>query len=98
MLQPFEIEDVFDIRGRGCVLVPGIPNSLSVSIRIGTAIVIEPPSGAALETEIVGLELINRGRSIEHAPFSVPRHIRKDQLLIGSQVSEEIEAEDEPGI
>lgn len=31
----FEIEDVFEIGGRGCVLVPGIPHAFGQHVRLG---------------------------------------------------------------
>ena len=82
----FDIEDVFDITGRGCVLVPGIPYDMPAPIKVGASIVIEVPNGRSLETTIAGFEMINRGRKMEHAPFCVPRPLNKDQLLIGSRV------------
>lgn len=82
----FEIEDVFDISGRGCVVVPGIPCSFASDVRVGSRLLVEAPSGARLETTILAFELINRGRRTEHAPFMVPRSILKEQLPIGSRV------------
>ena len=82
----FEIEDVFDLTGRGCVLVPAVPRAFPGSVKAGSVIVIEPPSGRAFETTIVAFELINRGRPTEHAAFSVPGSIGKDQLPVGSRV------------
>jgi translation elongation factor EF-Tu-like GTPase len=81
-----KIEDVFEITDRGCVIVPGIPHSPPLNIKVGDYIVVETPSGERFETMIAGIEMINRGRPMEHSPFSVPRAIRKEQLRIGSQV------------
>jgi len=86
MLFLFEIEHVFNISGRGCVVAPGIPYSLSVDVRVGAQIVIETPSGARLETKISAFEMINRGKPMEHAPFSLPRTILKEQVPVGSRV------------
>lgn len=82
----FQIEDVFDISGRGCVVVPGIPYSLPDGVSVGAHIVVETPSGSRLETTISAFEMINRGKLMEHAPFSVPRTISKEQLPVGSRV------------
>jgi hypothetical protein len=81
MRQLFEIEDVFDLNGRGCILVPGIPHSFPDSISVGAAIVIEPPSGRAFETSIAAFEMINRGRPVEHVAFSVPRSHDRTKTL-----------------
>ena len=79
-----EIEDVFDISGRGCVIVPGVPHT-AADIRAGAAIAIETPDGQRYETVIVGLEMINRGKPMDHAPFLV-RSVTKAMLPIGSRV------------
>ena len=86
MRQLFQIEDVFDLTGRGCVLVPGVPRAFPVSVKAGASIVIEPPSGRAFETRIVAFERVNRGRPVDHVAFSVPASIGKDQLPVGSRV------------
>jgi hypothetical protein len=86
MRQLFEIEDVFVLTGRGCVLVPGVPHAFTGSVKAGATIVVEPPSGRAFETRIVAFESVNRGRPTEHIAFSVPASIGKDQLPVGSKV------------
>lgn len=86
MRQLFEIEDVFDLTGRGCVLVPGVPHAFPGSVKAGATILIEPPSGRAFETRIVAFELVNRGRLAGHTPFSVLGSIGKGQLPVGSKV------------
>ena len=80
------IEDVFDITSRGCVVVPGVPYEFPVSVGIGARLLIEKPSGERIETTLAGLEMINRGKPMNHAPFSVERNTRKADLPIGSQV------------
>jgi hypothetical protein len=82
----FQLDDVFDIQGRGCVLVPGIPNESVHEVGAGTPIFIERPDGSRLETVILGIEMIERGKPTGHAPFSVPRHIGKEELPVGSRI------------
>lgn len=82
----FEIDDVFDITGRGCVLVPGVPYASKQEVRVGSEIVVQRPDGSVLETSVSGFEMINRGRPMEHAPFSVPKYVRKEDLPPGSRV------------
>jgi hypothetical protein len=82
----FQLDEVFEIRGRGCVLVPGVPYKPLQNVVAGSPIVIERPDGSRLETMILAFEMINRGRPMEHAPFSVPKHISKEELPPGSQV------------
>lgn len=80
------IEDVFDITGRGCVVAPGVPYEFPVPVGIGARLLVEKPSGERIETKLAGLEMINRGKPMNHAPFSVERKTRKTDLPIGSKV------------
>ncbi|QSI33882.1 hypothetical protein GNX71_31675 [Variovorax sp. RKNM96] len=82
----FEIEDVFDIGGRGCVLVPGVPNTLRRDVKVGELLLIVTPSGNEVRTNIAAFEHISRGRPMVHAPFSLPRAVTKADLPLGSKV------------
>lgn len=82
----FEIEDVFDIGGRGCVLVPGVPYAFGRDVKTGAQLLIETPQGAQVRTNIAAFEMINRGRLMVHAPFSLPRAVAKASLPVGSKV------------
>ena len=68
--------------------MPGIPHSLPPGARVypGTALLIVTPTGEELRTTISAVEMINRGKPLDHAPFCVPRGIKKQQLAIGSKV------------
>jgi hypothetical protein len=81
----FQLDFVFEITGRGCVLLPGIPYTFQ-NIAVGCPIVIVRPDGSRLETVILAFEMINRGKPMEHAPFTVPKHIGKEDLPPGSEV------------
>lgn len=82
----FQIDDVFVIPGRGCILVPGVPFAFPVIVRAGTRIVIVSPAGERLDTVIAGCEMINRGIPSCHAPICLPRNVRKEMLALGSRV------------
>jgi translation elongation factor EF-Tu-like GTPase len=81
-----KVEDIFDISGRGCVIVPGIPYSFDVSVGIGAKIEIRNPSGSVVQATLTGIEMINRGRLMEHAPFSVSRDVKKSDIEIGAEL------------
>jgi hypothetical protein len=81
----FEIEDVFDIGGRGCVLVPGVPYAFGRDVKTGAQL-IETPQGAQVRTNIAAFEMIHRGRPMVHAPFSLPCAVAKASLPVGSKV------------
>jgi translation elongation factor EF-Tu-like GTPase len=82
----FEIEDVFDICGRGCVIVPGVPCELGRDVKTGEQLLIVTPHGEHIRTNIAAFEMINRGRPMAHAPFSLPRAIAKANVPVGSKV------------
>ncbi len=86
----FTIADRFEITGRGCVLVPGIPESIKIPIRVKDRILIRLPSGIEVTTYIAGLELINYGsrkRPVSiSAPILLPKEIKKEDITDGSEV------------
>jgi len=82
----FSIEDVFEIKGHRNIIVPGISYSYPNPVGVGAKITIETPNGQIIETTIAGFEMINRGKKMEHAPFSIPKGIEKSQLPAGSKV------------
>lgn len=82
----FQIDDIFMITGRGCVLVPGVPFAFPAVIRAGTRIVIVSPAGERLDTVIAGCEMIHRGTPSSHAPICLPLNVPKEMLALGSRV------------
>jgi hypothetical protein len=80
------IESVFEISGRGCVIVPGISESVrgDLVVRHSAAIELRNPDGTVTRTRIVALELgsgPNRRQS-----FLLPPDLSKDDLPIGTEV------------
>lgn len=82
----FEIEDVFEIGGRGCVVVPGVPYAFGRNVKTGEQLLIVTSHGEHVRTNIAAFEMINRGTPMDHAPFSLPRSVAKASLSIGSKV------------
>lgn len=82
----FEITDVFFIKERGAILLPGVPNSIPFDVQVGASIIIERPDGSRIETTIKGFEMIRSIVPLEHAPFCIPKHIGKSELLPGARV------------
>ncbi|VTU28568.1 hypothetical protein SRS16CHR_04292 [Variovorax sp. SRS16] len=82
----FEIEDVFDIGGRGCVLVPGVPDALRRDVKVGRPLLLITPTGNEVRTSIEAFEHVRRGRPMAHLPFSLPRTVTKADLPLGSKV------------
>jgi hypothetical protein len=83
----FKIEDVFDITGRGCIIVPGIPYALGLKLPVGTALTVQTPSGESLQVSIASFEHFHRrAEGLTHAAFAVGGGVTKAQLPIGSDV------------
>jgi translation elongation factor EF-Tu-like GTPase len=81
-----KVEDVFDINGRGCVVIPGIPCSFKPPIGIGAKLEIRNPSGRIIQARLKGLEMINRGKPMQHAPLLVNREVKKADIEIGAEL------------
>ena len=54
----FKVEDVFDISGRGCVLVPVVPDGLDFKIRAKDRIQLRTPTGRVFDMVIASIELL----------------------------------------
>ena len=86
----FVVEDRFNISGRGCVLVPGIPPEPGLpTVHVGDSIRLIKPNGDVIDTKIHGVEMINyRGRPPERitVPISVSRPLSASDVPVGTQV------------
>lgn len=87
----FTVEQAFQISGRGCVLVPGIPSASDrPNVRIGDKIRLTRPDGFSFDTTVTGVELINYGarKPPENisVPISLPSSIPKKDVPVGTQV------------
>lgn len=81
-----EVEDVFDISGRGCVVVPGIPYGFEPAIRKNSILEFQNPSGTRVRSRIQAFEMINLGRPMNHAPFSLEREVKKGDIEHGAKM------------
>jgi hypothetical protein len=89
MIALFTVADRFQIRGRGCVLVPGPSTEVgSPVIRVGDAIQLCTPDGRTIDTHIRGIEMINYLRKPEKitAPILLPANLSKDDVPVGTEV------------
>src|SRR5207302_1237007 len=81
MLHLFTVADRFQIEGRGCVLVPGLPTEPgSPNVSRGARIRLRTPEGKETDTLIVGLEMISYRKRPEKIciPILLPNDITKD--------------------
>jgi translation elongation factor EF-Tu-like GTPase len=82
----FRVEDVFAITGRGCVLVPGIPHSLSIPIKRGAPLELRCPDGTVIRTQLQEIEMINSTATRESTAISLSRDVKKTDIPIGTEV------------
>jgi len=83
----FKVEDVFDISGRGCVIVPAIPAGLDFRIRAKDPIELRTPGGRVLETHIASIELAKpQDGSGCRMVIMLPRGIDKGDVPTGTEV------------
>lgn len=82
-----KVEHVFDISGRGCVIVPAIPEDLDFRIRANDRIQLRTPAGQVFDTTIASIELAKQsnGRPCRMA-IMLPRSILKQDVPPGSEV------------
>ena len=81
-----DVEDVFDITGRGCVVVPGIPYGFEPAIGKDSVLEFQNPSGTKVRAKIQALEMTNRGRLMNHAPFSLEPMVKKGDIEQGAKM------------
>jgi|KBSMisStaDraftv2_1062788.scaffolds.fasta_scaffold650157_1 hypothetical protein len=83
----FKVEDVFDLAGRGCVLVPAIPEGLDFRVRPKDQIQLRTPCGRLLETHIDAIELV---KPLDGGPcrmaIMLPRELVKEDVPPGTEV------------
>lgn len=81
------VEDVFEIAGRGCVIVPGIPVETSLIVKIDDRLRLLCPDGTSISTHVAGIELINVSCVEPHPiPILLPKVIQKSDVPIGTQL------------
>lgn len=85
----FTVADRFQIEGRGCVLVPGLPTEpTSPIVPRGTRIRLRRPDGQETDTFIEAIELISYRKQPEKIciPILLPKDITKEDVPVGTEV------------
>ena len=84
-----KVEDVFEIEGRGCVLVPGISDSVPKDfvVRFGDLIELRKADGSVVRTHIYGIEILDgTNRRKVCTPILLPPEFTKLDIPIGTEV------------
>ena len=82
----FKVEDTFSISGRGCVIVPAIPEGLDFRIRAKDQIELRTPEGRVLQTHIASVELAKRQNAPCRMVIMLPPDIEKQDVPTGTEV------------
>jgi translation elongation factor EF-Tu-like GTPase len=81
------VEDVFEIAGRGCVIVPGIPTDSKLRVKVHDRLRLVRPDGTSISTRVAGIEMINVPTPAAHPiPILLSAQICKTDVPIGTQV------------
>ena len=89
MLHLFTVADTFQIEGRGCVLVPGLPcEPGDPNVNRGARIRLRAPCGREIDTFVKEIEMISyRTRPAKiAAPILLPHDLTKDDVPVGTEV------------
>ena len=80
-----DLEEIFDIESLGLVVAPGIPYSFSPPAQVGDDIEFHNPNGSIVKTKLKSFLMLNRGKKMEHLPFSVQRSFDKKDVEAGAK-------------
>ena len=84
-----KVEDVFEIEGRGCVLVPGISDSVpkDVVIRRADPIELRKPDGSVVQTRIEAVEMVDcLDRTKSSVAVVLPLEVSKRDIPVGTEI------------
>ena len=83
----FKVEDMFYISGRGCVIIPAIPEGLDFRIRAKDQIELRTPDGRVLQTHIASVQLAKpQDGSPCRMVIMLPPDVAKQDVPIGTEV------------
>lgn len=83
------VEDVFQITGRGCVIVPGFPADADLRGRVGGTLLLKRPDGSEITTTIRGFEFSGNPTLLERTGYAILlADVTKADVPIGTEVWE----------
>ena len=89
MIPLFKVEDRFQLTGRGCVLLPGIPNERSLpAVRVADKIMLMRPDGSKILTHIASIEMVNYRTKPQRivVPICLPNDLSTEDVPKGTEV------------
>jgi translation elongation factor EF-Tu-like GTPase len=82
----FRIEDVFEISGRGCVIVPAIVEGADFKIRPNDAVQLRTPEGRTLNTHIGSVEFLTPEVGMCRMGILLPPEVAETNVPTGTEV------------
>jgi len=82
-----KVEDVFQLSGRGCVIVPAMPRSQAgFRLHVLDPIQLRGPGGTVLETYIAGIEILCGPQVVDRMAFLLPADVMKKDVPSGTEI------------
>jgi translation elongation factor EF-Tu-like GTPase len=82
----FKIEEVFEISGRGCVIVPAVADGADFKIRARDAIQLRTPEGGTLNTHVGSVEFLKPSVGTCRMAILLPTDVQKQDVPKGTDV------------
>ena len=82
----FRIEQVFEISGRGCVIVPALVEGADFKVRPQDEIQLRTPEGHMLNTRIGSVEFLKRQEGMCRLAILLPPDVAKQDVPAGTDV------------
>ena len=76
------VEAVFEISGRGCIIVPSV-RTVASKVRRNDKILLKTPAGKVLDTHVHELEIACPGAGVG---IELPSGIAKDEIPEGTEI------------
>jgi translation elongation factor EF-Tu-like GTPase len=82
----FKIEEVFEISGRGCAIVPALAEGADFKIRLQDAIQLRTPEGRTRNTHISSVEFLKPEVGTCRMAIMLPSDVLKQDVPKGTDV------------
>ena len=86
----FRVEEVFEVKGRGIVLVPPTEGGLDTSTKPGDEVQLRTPDGLLIESRISSIEFLHgidkNGEKFCRMAIMLPTNIGKNRISKGAEV------------
>jgi hypothetical protein len=83
-----KVEDCFEISGRGCFIVPGVPRSGEniPHVQERDRIQLRTPDGRVIDTYVMSFSVFSGPKAKDCFPIRLPLEITKETVPIGTEV------------